>query len=162
MPSGTSNINIKTRHYIKALQGHTDWVRSVCTSTDGRCVLSAGNSQTVRLRDISGLNYSNVLTLKGHNHGISCCTLVHPTSYLVHLAVTARLKAPPPATSPAEFIATGSRENTIKLWNTRGSRLIMLIFHETWVIAVVLHPGVRYLLSAADEKTLRCWDLGQE
>lgn len=98
----------------------------------------------------------------GHNHGINCYALVPPTSHLVHLAVMARLKAPPPATSAAEFIATGSRKNTIKLWDTRGSCLQMLICYDNWVSAVVFHPGVRYLISAADEKTLRCWDSGQE
>jgi platelet-activating factor acetylhydrolase IB subunit alpha len=37
-----------------------------------------------------------------------------------------------------------------------------LIGHDSWVQAITFHPGGKYLLSVSDDKTIRCWDLGQE
>jgi platelet-activating factor acetylhydrolase IB subunit alpha len=34
--------------------------------------------------------------------------------------------------------------------------------HDNWVRALVFHPGGKYLLSSADDKTIRCWDLEQQ
>ncbi|XP_044715109.1 WD domain, g-beta repeat domain-containing protein [Hirsutella rhossiliensis] len=64
--------------------------------------------------------YNNIRTLQGHEHSISTVRFVPST---------------------AEFMASGSRDKTIKLWDARGGR---------------------YLLSVADDKTLRCWDLSQQ
>ncbi|PIK50906.1 putative platelet-activating factor acetylhydrolase IB subunit alpha [Apostichopus japonicus] len=30
--------------------------------------------------------------------------------------------------------------------------------HDNWVRGVLFHPGGRYIISAADDKTLRIWD----
>jgi platelet-activating factor acetylhydrolase IB subunit alpha len=101
------------------------------------------------------------LMLLGHDHYIECCAIAPPASY-VHLAPLAGLKKPPPASSSAEFMATGARDKTIKLWDARGNCLRTLVGHDNWVRALVFHPGGKYLLSVADDKTLRCWDLSQE
>lgn len=61
-----------------------------------------------------------------------------------------------------EFMATGSRDKTTKLWDSPGTCLKTLIGHDNWVRAIVFHPGGKYLLSVSDDKTLRCWDLSQE
>jgi platelet-activating factor acetylhydrolase IB subunit alpha len=37
-----------------------------------------------------------------------------------------------------------------------------LVGHDNWVRGLVFHPGGKYLISVADDKTLRCWDLSQE
>lgn len=31
--------------------------------------------------------------------------------------------------------------------------------HDNWVRGLVFHPGGKYLLSCADDKTLRIWDI---
>jgi platelet-activating factor acetylhydrolase IB subunit alpha len=59
-------------------------------------------------------------------------------------------------------VATGSRDKTIRLWDTRGNCIKTLVGHDNWVRALVFHPGGKYLLSVSDDKTLRCWDLTQE
>lgn len=40
--------------------------------------------------------------------------------------------------------------------------LMTLVGHDNWVRALVFHPDGKYLLSVADDKTLRCWDLSQD
>ncbi|KAL2891715.1 Nuclear distribution protein PAC1-2 [Ceratocystis lukuohia] len=162
--SGDQTLRIwdtSTGYCLKTLQGHAGWVRDVCPAIDGRFLLSTGNDRTVRLWDVSTPNPKNTLTLTGHENVISCCALAPPSSYQ-YLATWAGLKSPPPATGTAEFMASGSRDKTIKLWDSRGTCLGTLVGHDNWISAIVFHPGGKYLLSVSDDKTLRCWDLSQE
>ncbi|KAI1262415.1 WD domain-containing protein [Xylariaceae sp. FL1019] len=153
--------DVTTGYCIRTLRGHADWVRTVDPSVDGRFLLSAGTDQTARLWDISVTNPETKLTLVGHEHVVECCVLA-PTAAYGHLATLAGQKKPPPASSSAEFMATGSRDKTIRLWDARGNCIKTLVGHDNWVRALVFHPGGKYLLSVADDKTLRCWDLTQE
>ncbi|KAI1471776.1 dynein regulator [Daldinia caldariorum] len=153
--------DVTTGYCVKTIRGHADWVRDVCASPDGRYLLSAGNDQTARLWDISLANPESKLTLVGHEHTVECCTLAPPSTYQ-YLAPLAGLKKPPPASSTAEFMATGSRDKSIRIWDARGNCIKTLLGHDNWVRALVFHPGGKYLISVSDDKTLRCWDLTQE
>ena len=147
---------------MRTLSGHTGWVRDVFPSFDGRYLLSSGDDMTVRLWDVSvATNTESKLTIFGHEHHIECCALAPPASYQC-LAQIAGLKRPPQANSSAEFMATGSRDKTVRLWDSRGTCLVTLVGHDNWIRALAFHPGGKYLLSAADDKTLRCWDLSQD
>lgn len=151
--------DVTTGYCVKTIRGHSDWVRDVTPSFDGRWLLSAGNDQTARLWDAS--SGEPRCTFLGHEHVIECVVLAPPVTY-PHLSSLAGLKKPPPASSSAEFIATGSRDKTIKLWDGRGTLIKTLVGHDNWVRGLLFHPGGKYLLSAGDDKTIRCWDLMQE
>ncbi|KAI0104975.1 nuclear distribution protein pac-1a [Nemania sp. FL0031] len=155
--------DVSTGFCLRTLNGHTAWVRDVFPSFDGRYLLSAGDDMTARLWDISstGNQIESKLTMLGHEHYIECCAIAPPASYK-HIAPLAGLKRPPPTSSSVEYMATASRDKTIRLWDARGTCLKTLIGHDNWIRALVFHPGGKYLLSAADDKTVRCWDLSQE
>ncbi|KAJ2897270.1 putative nuclear distribution protein nudf [Zalerion maritima] len=154
--------DVSTGFCVRTLNGHTGWVRDVFPSFDGRYLLSAGDDMTARLWDISvATNTESKVTMFGHEHHIECCALAPPSTYQ-YLAPMARLKKVPQTNSSAEFMATGSRDKTVRLWDARGTCLMTLVGHDNWVRALVFHPGGKYLLSAADDKTLRCWDLSQD
>ncbi|ROT38305.1 nuclear distribution protein nudF [Sodiomyces alkalinus F11] len=153
--------DVSTGYCLRTLKGHVDWVREVCPSPDGRFLLSVGDDRVGRLWDISAANPETKLTLVGHEHVLLCCALAPPASY-PHLAPLAGLTRPPPASSAAEFMATGGRDKTIKLWDARGNCVKTLVGHDNWVRALVFHPGGKYLLSASDDYTVRCWDLTQD
>lgn len=153
--------DVTTGYCVKTLEGHAGWVRDVSPSFDGQFLFSTGDDQTGRLWDISGATSEVKMTMIGHEHYNECCAIAPPASYK-HLATLAGLKRPPPASSAAEFMATGSRDKTIKLWDSRGNCLKTLVGHDNWVRAVVFHPGGKYLISVSDDKSLRCWDLSQE
>lgn len=151
--------DVTTGYCVKTLHGHVDWVRDVAPSVDGRFLFSAGNDQVPRLWDASSGEARS--TFLGHEHVVECVAIAPAASY-PHIAPLVGLKKPPPASSSAEFVATGSRDKTIRLWDSRGSLIKTLVGHDNWVRALVFHPGGKYLLSVSDDKTLRCWDLTQE
>ncbi|KAL2150416.1 hypothetical protein VTH82DRAFT_6979 [Thermothelomyces myriococcoides] len=152
--------DVSTGYCVKTLRGHAEWVRDVCPSIDGRFILSTSDDYTGRLWDVSIPNPEPKTTLIGHEHVVLCCAIAPAASY-PHLAAIAGVKKPP-ATSTVEFMATGSRDKTIRLWDARGTCIKVLVGHDNWVRGLVFHPGGKYLLSVSDDYTLRCWDLTQE
>ncbi|POR37710.1 Nuclear distribution protein PAC1 [Tolypocladium paradoxum] len=162
--SGDKTLRIwdtTTGYCIKALKGHTGWVRDVCPSLDGQFLLSTGGDHTARLWDISIANPENKVAMIGHDNVVGCCAFAPPASYQ-YLAQLAGLKKAPPLSSTAEFMATGSRDKTIRFWDSRGTCIKTLVGHDNWVTSVVFHPSGKYLLSVADDKSMRCWDLNQD
>ena len=149
--------DVTTGYCVTTIQGHIGWVRDISPSFDGQFLLSTGDDMTLRLWDISS-KLENKLTIKGHENFNVCCAIAPETSYQ-YLAPSTGLKGP---TSAAEFIAAGSRDKTIKLWDSRGACIMTLVGHDNWVNAIVFHPGGKYLLSVSDDQTLRCWDLSQQ
>jgi platelet-activating factor acetylhydrolase IB subunit alpha len=144
--------DITTGYCVRTLEGHSAWVRDISPSFDGKYLFSTGDDQTGRLWDISTQTAETKMTMIGHEH----------FNEYQHLAPLAGLKKPPPITSSAEFMATGSRDKTIKLWDARGQCIKTLVGHDNWVRGLVFHPGGKYLISVSDDKSLRAWDLSQE
>ena len=151
--------DVTTGYCLKTLKGHTEWVRAVTPSIDGRWLLSAGNDMIPRLWDANSGEVK--ITFLGHEHVLEAVAFAPGSSY-VHLASVAGYKKSPPASSSGEFIATGGRDKIIKIWDNRGTCHKTLVGHDNWIRGLVFHPAGRYLLSISDDKTIRCWDLSQE
>jgi platelet-activating factor acetylhydrolase IB subunit alpha len=150
--------NVTNGYCVKTIQGHTGWVRDISPSFDGQFLLSTGDDMTVRLWDISASQPECKFTAIGHENFNICCA-VAPAASFRYLAPLLGLKRP---TTTVEIMATGSRDKTIKLWDSRGVCIMTLIGHDNWVRAIAFHPGGEYLLSVSDDRTLRCWDLSQQ
>ena len=59
-----------------------------------------------------------------------------------------------------EYIATGSRDKKIRIFDVKSGRLVLtLVGHDNWVTDLHFHPCVKYLMSTADDKSIRIWDL---
>lgn len=147
-----------TGYCIKTLRGQNDWVRDISPSFDGKWLVSCGDNATSLIWDIS--TGEPKTALKGHDNNIQCCTFAPPSSY-TYLSTLAGMKKPPPSTSSAEFVAPGSRDKTVKLWDARGTLIRTIVYHDNWVTGLVFHPGGKYLTSVGDDKIIRCWDLSQ-
>ena len=74
------------------------------------------------------------------------------------------------------FVATGSRDKTIKIWDALTGQCLWTfvssrhcivhsilycsqVGHDNWVRSLAFHPCGKYLLSAADDKSVRIWEL---
>jgi WD40 repeat protein len=64
------------------------------------------------------------------------------------------------AVSPdGRTIVSGSRDNTLKVWDAHDGRLLRsLAGHTAWVNAVALSPDGRTIVSGADDRTVKVWD----
>ncbi|KAF9577348.1 protein with putative role during mitosis [Lunasporangiospora selenospora] len=144
---------------VKTISGHLDWVRFVQPSQDGRFLVSCSNDQTSRIWDVSTGECK--LDLRGHDHVVECAAFAPVTAYPFikeFLGIDPKTSAKDQPT-PGQYTATGSRDKTIKLWDSTGQCIHTLIGHDSWVRGLVFHPSGKFLLSAADDKTIKIWDL---
>ncbi|CAG8614070.1 684_t:CDS:2, partial [Paraglomus occultum] len=61
--------------------------------------------------------------------------------------------------TPGQYIVTGSRDKTIKIWDSTGQCVRTLVGHDNWVRGLVFHSSGKYLISASDDKTIKIWDI---
>jgi WD40 repeat protein len=117
------------------LAGHTNAVRAVTFSPDGRRVLTGSLDKTARLWDAK--TGAAVTTLGGH------------TSAVIAVAF-----AP-----DGNRVLTGSWDKTAKLWDAAtGAVLVTLQGHKAPLSAVAFSPDGTRVLTGSDDSTARLWD----
>jgi len=94
--------NVSSSRCIQILQGHTNWVRSVAFSPDGKLLVSGSDDQSIRLWNVDASQCLNIL--QGHSSRVRSVVF-----------------------SPkGDIFASGSDDGTIILWDiqtTAGRRL---------------------------------------
>ena len=131
----------------------SDWVR--CVIADGDIMVSGGHDREVKMFHGTELKHE----FRGHDHVIECVVFAPPSSnrYLAGVSGQPKLKD----SEKTLYFASSSRDKTIKLWSMKTGLIGTLVGHDNWVRAVVFHPEGRFLLSASDDLSIRCWDLSE-
>ncbi|KAF9299256.1 protein with putative role during mitosis [Mortierella antarctica] len=150
---------LATGYCVKTITGHLEWVRYVQPSEDGKLLVSSSNDQTSRVWDVATNECKS--ELRGHDNVVECSVFAPIVSYpyikeLIGIDPKVAAKDQP---LPGQYVATGSRDKTIKLWDATGQCIHTLIGHDNWVRGLVFHPSGKFLLSASDDKTVKIWDL---
>jgi len=177
---------VATGYCIRTLVGHRDWVRMVRLFSDGSLMASCSNDQSIFVWQIStsALSSNNNLEckhfeLRGHEHVVECIAWAPDNSSsaimeAAGLQPSSRLANGTDASSKKQaliqptqqqrtsgpYLASGSRDKTIKIWDTTTMQLLFTLNgHNNWVRGLIFHPGGKFLLSVSDDKTMRTWDL---
>ncbi|OLP20206.1 hypothetical protein BST81_01885 [Leptolyngbya sp. 'hensonii'] len=129
-PSGQFWQNYQT------LVGHTDRIRAIAISPDGKRLASASSDKTIRLWDLETSTFLHSLT---DHIGAVHAVLIHPNR---------------------QILLSGSSDKTIRLWHLeKGKLLHTFVDHINWVNALALETRGQLLVSGSDDRTVRIWDL---
>ena len=136
--------DIKTGQCLKVLQEHDDRVFSVCFSPDNQAIASSSADQTVKLWAVNtGQCFQ---TLRGHSYWVLCAAFSPIPSF------------PPLARGVGGILATGSADQTVRLWDVEtGQCLKILQGHTNQVMSVSFSPDGQTLASASADETVKLW-----
>ncbi|MCP5106486.1 MAG: NACHT domain-containing protein [bacterium] len=57
------------------------------------------------------------------------------------------------------FVVSGSRDNTVKLWDAQNGRLMTTLKgHDNWVKSAAFSPDGRFVVSGSHDKTVKLWE----
>ena len=171
---------------LRTLEGHTDWVRAVAVTPDGRRIVSGSDDKTIKvwdaesgrlLRTIEGYTVRAVAVtpdgrriVSGSDDGtIKQVWEAENGTIKVWDAESGRLlrtleghtdRVKAVAVTPdGRRIVSGSHDKTIKVWDAESGRLLRTLEgHTAWVKAVAVTPDGRRIVSGSDDNTIKVWD----
>ncbi|KAK4186118.1 WD40-repeat-containing domain protein [Podospora australis] len=127
--------NTITGECEKTLEGHTDWVREVVASKDGKHLYSISNDEMVKKWDLE--TGECVRTIVGH------------TAWVLSLI------ASPDGTK----VVTGGKDKVINIFDAQtGMTVETLEQHNGSVLSLAFSPDGKLLASGSVDKTIRIWD----
>ena len=129
--------DMRSQRCLKTLKGYSNWILSLAFSPDAQTLASSSQDQKIRLWDIKTGKCHSIL--QGHDNLISSVTFA-------------------PQHIKDCLLASGSDDNTIKLWNDQGECLKTLRGHEAWVYSVAFSPQGKILASGSRDNTVKLWD----
>jgi len=168
------------RFLDKTLTGHSDRVRSVVYSPDGRYLASGSLDKTIKIWEVA--TGTELRTLTGYSIGVLSVVYSPDGHYLAsgsndntikiwEVATGKQLRTPTGHSevvrsvvySPdGRYLASGSQDKTIKIWEVAtGKELRTLTGHSQTVVSVAYSPDGRYLASGSSDKTIKIWRVGQ-
>jgi WD40 repeat protein/serine/threonine protein kinase len=132
---------------IRTFEGHTDWVRAVVLTRDGRGAISGSWDGTLRVWDLESGQL--VRTLEAHTDRVNAKAHIGN-------AQTGAVAITP----DGDRAISASADRTLRLWDLESGQLLRALEgHTDRVNAVAVTPDCDRAISASGDRTLRVWDL---
>jgi len=175
--------DLETGFCDHTISDHSDWVRCIAvrgaksimtgtskgdeqgeqiSSSSLALVATSGNDRTIYVYDANDKR-TKVCELRGHDHVVEALSFLC-SSLLPQKGSSAPSKASsssPSTNSTWDYLASGSRDRTVRLWTVAngGSCLMTFRAHENWVRGVLVHPSGNHILSCGDDRSIRVYDI---
>jgi serine/threonine protein kinase len=121
---------------VARLMGHTNAVRGIAVSRDGKQAVTGGDDRTLRLWDLQ--SGREIQRWVGHRAEVTAVAL----------------------SDDGRFVASGGRDQTLRLWDVRGGReLRTFMVPRGLVLGVAFAPGGQTLASGHFDTSLRLWEV---
>jgi WD40 repeat protein/tRNA A-37 threonylcarbamoyl transferase component Bud32 len=168
--------DIATGQEAARLTGHTNAVRSIAVSRDGRQAVTGGDDRTLRLWDLHGGR--EIQRFAGHRAEIIGVALSDDGRFVVSAGRDQTLRLwdvrgghevrtfPTPrgllfgvAFAPGgQAVASGHFDTTIRLWELESGRELRRFSGHRQMIAAIAMTAEGRVISASHDRTLRVWD----
>ncbi|HEY9824302.1 MAG TPA: NB-ARC domain-containing protein [Stenomitos sp.] len=138
--------NLRKGEVVNTLQGYSNGIYALARHPQRPLLASAHEDQTLRLWHLISPDSQSprltssepVQTLRGHQNRI--------------LAVA--------FSSDGKYLASGSLDRTIKIWNPETGQCVATLYgHTSWIWDIAFHPHHNILASASYDRTVKLWDL---
>ena len=122
-----------------------DSVREVAFSSKGRILATVAMDNTTRILDFDGKLLAEFKVFE---------EVIRNSYGLFFSPVLSMVFSP-----DAKLLATGMRNNTIRLWDLQGNLIKEFKGHQQSVKSVIFSPNGQFIASGANDNTVRLWDL---
>ncbi len=128
--------SLESGERVLSFKGHSDYVLGVCTTPDGKSLISSSKDKTIRIWDMeSGQCLSVFEGHKNQTNGVA-------------------------VTPDGKCAASASSDQTIKVWDLPSGRCIETFHgHKGPVSSVAVTPDGKNVVSASLDKEVRIWTL---